>query len=135
MAKTGRPRKEFPWEIVDTACAVNADFNMIQHLLNMQGYSISRSLLDRAIKRKEGCTFDEYRNKRLDVTRIKLQQKAIQMAMSGHAVLMIFCLKNLCKWQDTIKEDVTVKNDNKTVVVYKTTWGSSNESPSTKDED
>lgn len=124
----GRPKIDVQWEIVDTACAFNAEMQQILNLLSLNGYHMSHDTLERKIFEREQCTFAEYRSKRLEDTRLKLQQKALAMAMGGHAALMIFCLKNLCKWSDNVREEITVKADEpKTVVVYKTSWGSTQE--------
>ena len=125
MAKTGRPKLDISWEIVDSACAFNAEMTMVVNLLNMHGYQCCSATVENKIREKENCTFSEYRAKRFDDTKMKLQQKALAMALGGHAAMMIFCLKNLCKWTDNNKEEITVKQEQpETVVVYKTAWGS-----------
>ena len=59
------------------------------------------------IKRKFEETYTEYSNRKLSTVRIKLVQKAIQMAMSGNNnVMLIFCLKNICKWSDNVEPDL-----------------------------
>ena len=57
-------------------------------------------------------TFEEYKDSKMDRTRLKLQQKAIIMANNGNATMMIFCLKNLCKWSDKIEDKIAIDGDN-----------------------
>ena len=45
-------------------------------------------------------TFVEFRSLYLSSTRIRLRQKAIQMALKGDRTMLIFSLKNLCDWKD-----------------------------------
>lgn len=56
--------------------------------------------LQRHIKREHNMTFEDYKDSKMDKTRLRLQEKAIMMASNGNATMMIFCLKNLCKWSD-----------------------------------
>ena len=57
------------------------------------------------IKRKHGMTFTEYSDLKMSKVKVKLVQKALDMAFNGNNALMIFCLKNICGWAD--KNEVT----------------------------
>ena len=56
-------------------------------------------------------TFTDYQHKKMSGTRLKLVQKAIQMADKGNATMLIFCLKNLCKWSDKSEAEITNEKD------------------------
>lgn len=62
--------------------------------------SCSEDTITRFIKKEEGLSFWDFRDKYFGSTRIKLRQKALQMAMSGDRALMIFLLKNYCGMKD-----------------------------------
>ena len=64
----------------------------------------SQTAIRRRIHELHGKTFSEYNALKIQYTGMKLQQKAISMALGGHATLLIFCLKNLAGWTD--KQDV-----------------------------
>ena len=60
----------------------------------------SRDTIIRRIRDDHGMTFGEYHELKMSYTATKLQQKAIEMALSGNTTMMIFSLKNLAKWAD-----------------------------------
>lgn len=97
---TGRPKTEVPMDVVDAACRLNASSRQVIEILASQGHKVSHSTLVRSIKEAHGVSFDEFRDQKTDLTRLKLVQKAVSLAMGGNATLLIFCLKNLCKWVD-----------------------------------
>lgn len=69
----------------------------------------SRDTIIRRIKEDYNMTFAEYHSLKMEHTATKLQQKAIEMALKGNNVMMIFCLKNLAKWTD--KQEQVVSAD------------------------
>ena len=71
---------------------------------------VSQSTMVNKLKKIKGKTFEEYREHCMQGVSVKLQQKAIEMALGGHAVMMIFSLKNISKWadkQETLHEVAT----------------------------
>lgn len=68
---------------------------------------VSRDAIIRRIKEDHGLTFSEYHKLKMEHTATKLQQKAIELALKGNNVMMIFCLKNLAGWADKQETDVT----------------------------
>lgn len=86
---------ELDWSKLDAILQYNAELNDAAEVMGC-----SPDTIERRIREHHDCTFAEYRNKKLGKVRIKLVQKAIQMATSGNATMMIFCLKNLCGWAD-----------------------------------
>jgi AraC-like DNA-binding protein len=63
-------------------------------------FECSEDTIERQIKRDYGLTFAEFREKNMVHTRFALVRKAIQKATAGDNVMLIFVLKNLCKWKD-----------------------------------
>ena len=72
-------------------------------------FSVSEDTIERKIKKFAKCTFREFKLIHSGQIKIKLQEKAIEMAMSGNTSMMIFALKNLCDWVD--KKEVSNAND------------------------
>ena len=93
-------------EVVDAACQLNATANQVRQILKSQGYDICHNTLVREIERLYSLTFEEYRDEKVDLTRLKLVQKAVKMALEGNVTMLIFCLKNMCGWRD--RNDPTV---------------------------
>lgn len=67
---------------------------------------VSEDTIQRRLKEEHGMTFTEYHALKMERTAVKLQQKAIEMALSGNNTMMIFALKNLAKWSDKIEQKV-----------------------------
>lgn len=73
-------------------------------------FDVSEDTILRRCKEYEGMTFAELRDKYMADTRLKLVKKALNMALlDGNTAMMIFCLKNLNKWQD--KFDIEVEGN------------------------
>jgi len=64
---------------------------------------VSENTIDRRLKEDHDKTFGEYHELKMDRTGVKLQQKAIEMALSGDRTMLIFSLKNLARWSDKIE--------------------------------
>lgn len=88
----------FSWEKLDGLLAYKASLPVCEEILGVHQNTIKNH-----IKARFGITFTEYSDKKLSVTKIRLIQKAIKMAENGNATMMIFCLKNICHWQDKIE--------------------------------
>ena len=62
-------------------------------------------------------SFTEYHELKMQRTAVKLQQKAIEMALSGKSnAVMIFALKNLANWADKQEiqnniSEITIKKE------------------------
>jgi len=100
----GRPKKELDYKVVDTALYYGATMKQVQFLLERNGIKLECKTIERRIKSDKGMLFTEYREKHREGLKLKLVQKAVEMAFSGNATLMIFCLKNLAGWHDGNKE-------------------------------
>lgn len=88
-------RVKMDWSKLDAILQYNAQLKDASEILGC-----SEDTIERRIREKYDCTYAEYRDKKLGKVRIKLVQKAIDMAMMGNTAMMIFCLKNLCGWAD-----------------------------------
>lgn len=88
--------KTVDWELLDKILKFKCTSKDAEDILG-----ISHDTIERNIRKKYDLTFSQYREKKMAGTRFKLQHKAINMALKGNVPMMIFCLKNLCKWVDT----------------------------------
>jgi hypothetical protein len=109
------------------------DYNLLDNLI-MNGYSVddcseelkipTTTLLD-AIKRDKGkgITWNHYKNKVWRHNKADLVEVALTQAKKGNVAILIFCLKNLCKWSDKpALDDVRMENldeDELTVIIKK----------------
>jgi hypothetical protein len=87
--------KDFSWDKLDSILQMGAQKPMAAAILGC-----SEDYIAKQIKLEHGMTFTEYRESKLSITKIKLINKAINKAMAGENVMLIFCLKNLCGWRD-----------------------------------
>lgn len=92
----------FSWEKLDGLLAFKANLTVCEEILGVHQNTIKNH-----IRARYGITFTEYMDRKLSVTKMRLIQKAIKMAENGSATMLIFCLKNICHWQDKI-ENVNV---------------------------
>jgi copper chaperone CopZ len=104
---------EFDWDVLDAMLQFKVTLKFCADYLN-----VSTDAIQRRIKEVKGITFTEYHELRVQRTASKLQQKAIEMAIQGDRVLLIFCLKNLAGWSDKIetKEIEVTKEDTKLLI-------------------
>jgi len=59
------------------------------------------STIEVHIRKEHDMTFTEYKHYKMGKSRLSLKQKAFKMAMNGDKTMMIFLLKNWCKYQDS----------------------------------
>lgn len=97
-------KRDFNWSVLDSILQFNATKPQCAAMLET-----SDDTIDRRIKKEYGLTFEQYKETKLGLTKIKLQQKAIQLAVGGNAVMLIFCLKNLCGWKDRFESEIDMK--------------------------
>lgn len=64
-------------------------------------FDVCEKTIELAIRKHYDLTFREFKERHMVHTRLGLIRKAVQKAMSGDNAMLIFCLKNLCRWTDT----------------------------------
>lgn len=89
---------ELDWGRLDALLQFKATLKFCAEYLEVSVDSIQRR-----IKEEKGITFEEYAALKLNRTAVKLQQKAIEMALGGNTTMMIFALKNLAGWSDKME--------------------------------
>ena len=92
-------KSPFSWDKLDGLLAYKSSLTVCSDILEVHENTIRMH-----ISQRFGMTFTEYAEKKLSRTKVKLVQKALEMAYSGNATMTIFCLKNLCKWKDNPDE-------------------------------
>ena len=71
---------------------------------------VSEDTIDRRLREDKDTTFAVYHELKMGNIALKLQQKAIEMAMKGNNTMMVFCLKNLAKWSEKNEIEHTVSS-------------------------
>lgn len=99
MTKEHGNAKELDWSKLDGLLQFKPTLKVCADFLDL-----SPKTIENKIREKYDCTFSEYRDRQMGTVKVKLQQKAIQMALEGHATMLIFSLKNLCGWSDKVEE-------------------------------
>ena len=109
-----RPKKEISLEQLKALMRLNPTLKDTAAF-----FECSEDTIERLIKSEfDGLSFAEFREQNLVHTRMTLIRNALKMAEKGNPALMIFCLKNLCKWQDKWETELTTSNDpNKRLVI------------------
>lgn len=96
-------KSPFSWDKLDGLLAYKSSLVVCADILEVSERTIRNHIKDRF-----DLTFTEYAEKKLSRTKVKLVQKAIEMAHSGNVAMMIFCLKNICKWNDNNDTQVDI---------------------------
>lgn len=108
MSKTGRPRKELDWHLLDSLCELDAqlDYCAEKQLIKWaeepcyKTIKAAREVIERRIKERFKCTFTEYKDKKVEPIRISIRQKQIKMALGGNAALLIWLGKQMLGQRD-----------------------------------
>jgi hypothetical protein len=99
----GTRYKEVSWDIVTTAVKFDATANQVLAALADKGQIVSHDTLVRIVKEKTGMNFADFKEQNTDIIRLGLKKRALAMALQGDRAMLIFCLKNLCKWSDRVE--------------------------------
>lgn len=98
-----RPRKEIPHEQLKALCRMKPSKKDCAAF-----FECSEDTIEKRCMEYEGLTFTAFRDKYMVHTRFDLIRKALKQAERNPAI-MIFCLKNICKWADKIESENTNK--------------------------
>lgn len=101
MAKTHANTKELDWNKLDAMLQFKPTLQLCADYLGVSG-----RFIELRIQEKYDLSFGEYRETKMASVKMKLVQKAISMAISGNATMLIFCLKNLNNWADKIENKI-----------------------------
>lgn len=93
---------EVNWDKLDALLQFKVPLKFVAEYLE-----VSIDVVQKRIKEEKGMTFEEYAALKLQRTSVKLQQKAIEMALAGNTSMMIFALKNLSGWSDKLESTMT----------------------------
>jgi hypothetical protein len=95
--------KKLDWDLLNGLLQRGARLTDCAELLKC-----SKSIIEKKIRKQYQLSFGEYRDSKLSVLRMKLIDKAIDSALVHHnTAMLIFCLKNICKWTDKQEIDHT----------------------------
>jgi len=112
----GRPKIEFDekdWKLIDVACQYKHSEQGIADLLDC-----SLDTLVRRIKEQYGCTFAQYRNKRIAKTKHSLFGKQVEVAMNGNVSMLIWLGKNYLGQSDKSEVKTEVDQDKPFIVNF-----------------
>jgi len=120
----GRPRKDMDWILVDSLCTLNTTLYFLCERLiekeravdpsitvNIKTIRAMEKTVERRIRERYDSTFVEYRDKKLDETRIKLFDKQVKVALSGNATLLIWMGKQLLGQTDVERSERKILTD------------------------
>ena len=93
--------KQFDWNVFDALMQFRVNKAFVADYLG-----VSKTTIDNKLKQEHDCSFTEYNKNKMQRTGFKLQQKAIEMALGGNTVMMIFALKNIANWSDKVENTV-----------------------------
>lgn len=96
------------WAVLDALLQFKVTLKFVAHELGVHERTVQRH-----IEAEKGMTFEQYHEMKLNRTGVKLQQKAIEMALQGDRTMMIFCLKNLAGWADKLETQHDVSEEAK----------------------
>ena len=93
-------KSPFSWDKLDGLLLYKTSLKSCAEILDTTDTTIKNH-----IKQRFDMTFTEYAQRKISKTKVKLVSKALEMATSGNTTMMIFCLKNICGWQDKIENE------------------------------
>ena len=115
-AKKGIPgnnRKKFNWEILEAICQRGMKLAACEEKLG-----VSDDTINRRIREKFGCTFEAYRDKKQTTLRIRLIDKALELADQGNVTMLIFLLKNYCGFTDRAEVKTEINDKRPFIIEY-----------------
>lgn len=123
----GRPRKPFDWDLVESLVILEATEEFVASRIlaknnqeeNRKSIQSTIKFMQRRIHERFGCTFVEYRDKRVESRRIALRQWQWKAAQNGNATMLIWLGKQYLNQRDKHDIDSEVKvtgEDNKITI-------------------
>lgn len=127
MSKTGRPLKDIDWVNLDGLLCLDAslDYCCEQQILvgnkKLKDAGLApvelcdrtiqtmRKHLARHIRRRFNCTFAQYRDKKMEGTKLTIKQEQIKLAKKGNATMLIWLGKVLLGQREE-QSAVTINN-------------------------
>jgi AraC-like DNA-binding protein len=103
--KMGRPEKVIDWKLLDSILQFGARLIDCSEVLEMSDDSIQNK-----IKEQFGCTFSEYRERKMSKMRMRLLQKQFDVAMSGNTALLIWLGKQHLGQTDKVTQEIQEVN-------------------------
>lgn len=114
----GRPRKEFPWDLVETMATLQASEEYVAERLCIKEGNLDYTakdirakvvLLQRRIKERFHCSYVQYREQKMGKTKLKLRQLQWKSAEDGNVTMQIWLGKNMLDQTDKqhLQHDVT----------------------------
>lgn len=99
--KIGRPEKVIDWKLLDSILQFGARLIDCSEVLEMSDDSIQNK-----IKEEFGCTFSEYRERKMSKMRMRLLQKQFDVAMAGNTALLIWLGKQHLGQTDKLTQEI-----------------------------
>lgn len=94
----GRPKKlldERQWAVLNALIEVGTPKTYIASKLD-----VNVLLIDARIRDAHNCSYEEYREMKMESVKAALKRTIINKALKGDNTALIFSLKNLCGWSD-----------------------------------
>ena len=109
--KMGRPRVELEQHQLEALCRLNPT------LKDCAAYfRCSQDTIERRSKEFGYETFAYLRDKNMVHTRLSLIRTAVKQAENGNTAMLIFSLKNLCKWADKNEDTISTTEPTKLII-------------------
>lgn len=103
--------REFDWTKFNAYLELGATKKLCSHLMH-----VSEDTIERRVRSEYDLTFTEYRNEKMAITGLKLQQKCIMMGLEGKVIPLLFALKNISGWADKIDNTHRLDDDIKKTI-------------------
>lgn len=95
MAKTGRPKIEIDWSLVQRLCNIHCTGEEIASILG-----ISYDTLQRRVQEEYSCGFADYYKKAAASGKMSLRRKQFESALDGNTTMLVWLGKNILGQKD-----------------------------------
>ena len=114
MKKSGPDKTELDYKVFDALVQFKVSNRFCADYMGL-----SPKTIERRLREDHDMTFSEYQKLKSENVSLRLQQKAISIAMNGNVTMMIFCLKNMAGWSDNLKSEINDISDTPTFKLVK----------------